>query len=128
LDCFRQNNSSLSFPAQNFIWKISIAPELWTQWGVKVIKNIKLKVYQYFYFSAKLGNNFRAMRYAFKSLNTSSGEIECMGFVKDLKLADVHRLPPKKAPKYSKSLEVVNAASLTTSDETYLEKKALAWG
>jgi hypothetical protein len=68
------------------------------------------------------------MRYAFKSLNTSFGEIECTGLVKDLKLADVHCLPPKKAPKYSKSLEVVNAAFLTTSDETYLEKKALAYG
>jgi hypothetical protein len=96
LDYFRQNNSSLSFPAQNFFWKIFIVPELWTQRAVKVIKNIKLKVYQYFYVSAKLGNNFHAMRYAFKSLNTSSGEIECTGLVKDLKLADVHRLPPKR--------------------------------
>jgi hypothetical protein len=35
---------------------------------------------------------------------------------------------PKKAPKYSKDLEVVNTSSLTASDEQYLEKKALAWG
>jgi hypothetical protein len=48
--------------------------------------------------------------------------------VKDIKLAEVDRLPPKKAPKYAKNLEMVNPSSLTASDETYLEKKALAWG
>jgi hypothetical protein len=128
LNYFQQNNTTLPFPTQNFFWKISIAPELWTQQGVKVIKNIKLRVYQYFYFSAELGNNFRAMRYVFKSLHTASGEIECTGLVKDTKLANVERLSPKKAPKYSKNLEVVNSSSLTASDETYLEKKALAWG
>jgi hypothetical protein len=40
----------------------------------------------------------------------------------------MERLSPKKAPKYSKNLEVVNSSSLTASNETYLEKKALAWG
>jgi hypothetical protein len=87
-----------------------------------------LKVYQYFYFSTKLENNFRALRYTFKSLRTASGEIEYTGLVKDIKLAEVDHLPPKIAPKYSKNLEVVNSTSLTASDETYLEKKALAWG
>jgi hypothetical protein len=128
LNCFQQNNSSLPFLAQNFFWSISIAPELWTQQGVKIIKNIKVKEYQYFYFSTKLGNNFRTMRYAFKSIGTASGNIELTGLVKDTKLANVERQQPKKAPKYSKSLEVVNASSLTASDEKYLEKKALAWG
>jgi hypothetical protein len=128
LDCFMQNNSSLPFPAQNFFWKISIAPELWTQKGVKIIKNIRLKEYQYFYFSAKLGNNFQVMRYAFKSIGTASGNIECTGLVKDMKYPTLVRQNPKKAPKYSKDLEVVNSASLTLSDERYLEKKALAWG
>jgi hypothetical protein len=128
LNCFQQNVSTLPFPAQSFFWNLSISPELWTQRGAKVIKNIKLKVYQYFYFSTKLGNNFRAMRYAFKSLRTASGNIECTGLVKDTKLALVERQPAKKPPKYSKNLEVVNASSLTDSDEKYLEKKALSWG
>jgi hypothetical protein len=35
---------------------------------------------------------------------------------------------PKKAPKYLKDIETMNSGSLTTSDEEYLEKKALAWG
>jgi hypothetical protein len=51
-----------------------------------------------------------------------------MGLVKDTKLALVERQPAKKPPKYSKNLEVVNASSLTDSDEKYLEKKALSWG
>jgi hypothetical protein len=50
LNCFQQNISTLPFPAQNFFWNLSIAPELWTQRGAKVIKNIKLKACQYFYF------------------------------------------------------------------------------
>ena len=128
LNCFLENNSLLPNSAQNFFWKISIAPELWTQRGVKVVKNIRLKEYQYFYFSAKLGNNFQAMRYAFKSIGTASGNIECTGLVKDMKHPQVIRQQPKKAPKYSKDVEVVNSSSLTASDEKYLEKKALAWG
>jgi hypothetical protein len=68
------------------------------------------------------------MRYAFKSLRTASGNIECTGLVKNTKLANVDRQPAKKPPKYSKNLEVVNTSSLTDSDEKYLEKKALAWG
>ena len=68
------------------------------------------------------------MRYAFKSIGTASGNIECTGLVKDMKYPTVVRQDPKKAPKYSKDLEVVNSASLTLSDERYLEKKALAWG
>jgi hypothetical protein len=128
LDCFIQNNSSLPFFAQNFFWKISIAPKLWTQTRVKVIQNIRLKEYQYFYFSAKLGNNFQVMRYAFKSIGTALENIECTGLVKDMKYPTVVCQQPKKAPKYSKDLEAVNSASLTLSDERYLEKKALAWG
>jgi hypothetical protein len=92
----------------------------------EIIKNIKLKVYQYFYFSDKLRNNFHTMRYVFKSLHTASGESECTGLVKDTKLANVESLSPKKAPKYSKNLEVVNSSSLTTRIEIYLKKKALA--
>jgi hypothetical protein len=68
------------------------------------------------------------MRYAFKSLRTASGNIECTGLVKDTKLALVKRQPAKKPPKYSKNLEVVNASSLMDSDEKYLKKKALSWG
>jgi hypothetical protein len=71
--------------AQNFFWKISIAPELWTQRGVKAITNIKLKEYQYFYFFTKLAGRFTTMRYTFKSLNTNSGNIECTRLVKDVK-------------------------------------------
>jgi hypothetical protein len=84
--------------------KISSAPELWTQWGVKVIQNIKLKEYQYFYFVIPhtLGNNFGVIRCAFKSLRTVSGKIECMGLVKDTKLASIVHQPTKKLPKYSK--------------------------
>jgi hypothetical protein len=50
LQCFLDNNSFLPMPARNFFWKISIAPELWTQRRMKVIKNIRLKEYQYFNF------------------------------------------------------------------------------
>jgi hypothetical protein len=128
LNCFHENNSLLPNFRQNFFWKISIAPELWTQRGIKVVKNIRMKQYQYFHFSVKLGNNFQAMRYAFKSIGTTSGNIECTGLVKDMKQPMVIRLQPKKAPKYSKDMEVVNSSSLTASDEKYLEKKALAWG
>jgi hypothetical protein len=110
---------------QNFFWKISIAPELWTQRGVKAITNIKLKEYQYFYFFTKLAERFTAMRYTFKSLNTNSGNIECTGLVKDVKTPNMIRQQPKKAPKYSKDIETINSGSLTTSDEEYLEKKAL---
>jgi hypothetical protein len=94
LDCWIQNNSSLPFFAQNFFWKISIAPELWTQTYVKVIQNIRLKEYQYFYFSAKLENNFQVMRYAFKFIGTASGNIECMGLVKDMKYPTTQKGPP----------------------------------
>jgi hypothetical protein len=95
---------------------------------MKVIKNIKLKEYQYFNFSINLRGNFVAMRYAFKSLGTTSGKIECTGLVTDRKRAEVVRLQPKKPPKYSKDLEGVNSGSLTASDEDYLKKKAMAWG
>jgi hypothetical protein len=61
------------------------------------------------------------MMYAFKSISTASGNIECTSLVKDLKTPDM----VKKAPKYSKDLEIVNSGSLTASDEEYLEKKAL---
>jgi hypothetical protein len=44
------------------------------------------------------------------------------------KRPEVVRLQPKKAPKYSKDLEVVNSGSLIASDEDYLKKKATAWG
>jgi hypothetical protein len=95
---------------------------------MRVIKNIRLKEYQYFNFSINLRGNFEAMRYAFKSLGTTSGRIECTGLVTDRKRPEVVRLQPKKAPKYSKDLEVVNSGSLTASDEDYLKKKATAWG
>jgi hypothetical protein len=39
------------------------------------------------------------------------------------KEAEVVRLQPKKAPKYSKDLEVVNSGSLTASDKAYLKRR-----
>jgi hypothetical protein len=67
-------------PAQNFFWKISIAPELWTQRGVKAITNIKLKEYQYFYFSTKHAGRFTAMRY----ISTFNEIIICLNMTLEL--------------------------------------------
>jgi hypothetical protein len=55
------------------------------------------------------------------SIGTASGNIECTGLVIDMKYPTVVHQQPKKALKYSNDLEAVNSASLTLSDERYLE-------
>eukprot|EP01127_Copromyxa_protea_P014580 TRINITY_DN409_c0_g1_i1.p1 TRINITY_DN409_c0_g1~~TRINITY_DN409_c0_g1_i1.p1 ORF type:complete len:467 (-),score=82.65 TRINITY_DN409_c0_g1_i1:223-1623(-) len=129
LNCFNFFNQFSPNSDKKFFYNLSFSPSLWTEKGQNEISNIKLKEYQYFHFSTKFPENtFQALRYAFKSLRTESGLIELAGLVKDIKEAKIIKQNPKKQPKFSKSLGVVNDSVLTPSDEAYLEKKALLWG
>jgi hypothetical protein len=44
--------------------KLELVKDKGTQWGEKVIQSIKLKEYQYYYFSTQLRNNIRVMHAA----------------------------------------------------------------
>ena len=86
-----------------------------------------MKEFNFFIFLSSKPESFITHRLTFKSNRTTTGKIETSGFEKITKLATFKRLEPKKAPKYSKSVGVVNSV-LTDSDKAYLEKRATTWG
>jgi hypothetical protein len=125
LNCFVENNKFLATGSQNIFYSLSFPQILWTESTHFAIKNIKVKNINFFSFNSNNSQFLTTYRLTF---GETTGIITCTGFTTNSVGIKIQKLGPKKAPKYSKRLGVVNSAALTDSDEQYLMKKAGAWG
>ena len=126
LICFQQNNMFLPHPHLNFFYELSLDTKYWTEMQHSEIQRIKLK--NMYFFEFKCNSNFYTAYTLDFTLNRTTNKIEFHKLISYKKPVIQKQKKISKKVKFSEAVEAINVKEISLADETFLKKKAKAWG
>ena len=125
LDCFAENNQFHPNGARNFFFSWDFPRTFWKNLAHLQLSNLKIKSFNFFQFNSQYQEYFKTFTFQFRFNKTTNSWEKLQNKSQTITLKEV--MKTAKEPKYSESIEAVNAAHLTSSDEQFLLKKADQW-
>jgi len=123
LNCFHQNNLN----PNNHFFTLSFSPDLWKANMTRIKLGPSKNVFS-FLFDSSQPYSFSMLRLEYvteiEGPNVGWTGLKCKTYQKAV---ETEKYSSKRTPKFSKELEAVNLAQLTSSDLKFLKKKANQW-
>ena len=125
LDCFAENNQFHPNGARNFFFSWDFPYTLWKNLAHLQVK-IKIKSFNFFQFNSQYRDYFKTFTFQFRLNKATNSWERLQNSCQTIEVQEVV-FQTKKEPKYSESIDTVNAAHLTSADEKFLFLKANQW-